>query len=77
MPSASTAFRQDMPPSGGFPRPIGFPVEGFRKRSPPRGPASYIVVAGVLSFTIAGLARFVCACCGPLRRAQHYARTAA
>jgi hypothetical protein len=40
-------YRQDLPPVGGFAKPDHFPVAGFRKRSPARGPSGLFLVAGV------------------------------
>lgn len=42
-------YRQDMPPTGGFQKPVGFPVAGFRKRSPVRGPTGALLVGGALA----------------------------
>jgi len=41
-------YRQDLPPTGGFAKPPGFPVAGYRKRSPVRGPAGVVMVGGVV-----------------------------
>lgn len=50
----SKVFRQDMPPPGGFPKPAGFPVAGYRKRSPARGPSGLFLGAVTLGIMIYG-----------------------
>lgn len=41
-------YRQDLPPPGGFQKPVGFPVAGYRRRSPQRGPAGVVMVGGAV-----------------------------
>ena len=48
---------QDMPPPGGFTKPINFPDTGFRKRSPPRFGFGGVYVIGIgVAITGLGLA---------------------
>lgn len=50
-PKVGLAYRQDLPPAGGYAKPPGFPVEGFRKRSPARGPAGALVIGSLALMT--------------------------
>jgi len=40
-------------------KPPGFPAEGFRKRSPARGPGGAIMLAGAVGITLLGMYRFL------------------
>ena len=52
-------FVQDMPPAGGYIKPVGFPVAGFRKRSPARGPLGIWLVGGTLGMMAFSLYRLL------------------